>query len=407
MENKINTIEAIHILDSRGNPTIKVTVSSGNLSASFSVPSGASTGVHEAHELRDADGKGVDNAIGKINTLIKDALVGVSVLDQASIDKKMIALDGTLNKDYLGANSLIGVSIACLKLGAQALGIPIYQYLSRIIEVNQRAQTHLFVNIINGGKHAKNGLAFQEYHIVTLVDDIQEAVSMSLKIQDSLQNIIIRELGEDSIVLGDEGGFAPKVTDIRTPLVFLREAIIENDCEDKVRLALDVAASSFYKDGVYVVDGKSISKEELAKIYDELIQEFRLISIEDPFHEEDFESFAKLREKHKDLIVVGDDLTVTHKSLLEKAINSKSINGIIIKPNQIGTVSEMIDTITLAIQNNVKLIISHRSGETEDDFIADLAYATGAFGLKSGSPRKIERMVKYKRLIQVKKETNI
>ncbi|MEK7588800.1 MAG: phosphopyruvate hydratase [Patescibacteria group bacterium] len=405
MENKIDKIEAEEIFDSRGNPTLKVSVYSGDMSASFSVPSGASTGIHEAHELRDVDGKGVNHAIGKINTILSEALVGMSILDQKGIDQKMIELDGTTNKDSLGGNSLIGISIACVKLGAKILKIPLYQYLSRLTELSQNSKiTHLFINLINGGKHAKNNLAFQEYHIVTFTDDIKEAVDISLKIQNSLQNIILRELGEESIVLGDEGGFAPKVTDVRTPLLYLREAIIENDLEEKVRISLDVAASSFYKEGVYTINGKSLSKEDLMNLYNSLIQEFKLFSIEDPFNEEDFESFALLRNKHKELIVAGDDLTVTNKALLEKAIQQKSVNGMIIKPNQIGTISETLDTIVLAIQNDVKLIISHRSGETDDDFIADLVYAVGAFGLKSGSPRKSERMVKYQRLIQIKKE---
>lgn len=404
MQNKIDKIEVEEIKDSRGNPTILVQVFSGIYSGSFSVPSGASTGAHEAHELRDEDGKGVKNVIEKINTIIAPKLVGMDILDQRVIDGLMIEMDGTLNKSNLGGNAMIGISIACTKLAAQVSGLSVFQYLNQLFSVKQNSdKLHLFVNLINGGKHAHNNLAFQEYHIVTFTDDIQEAVDMSLKIQEELEKIIIEELGADSILLGDEGGFAPKLSDVRQPLLFLGKAIKECGFENKVRLALDVAASSFYENGVYKVNDKEISTEDLMYLYDSLIKEFDIFSIEDPFFEEDFESFSKLKEKYPDLIVVGDDLTVTNKSLLEKAIQYKSINAMIIKPNQIGTVSEMIDTINIAIANNIKLIISHRSGETEDNFIADLAYALKSFGLKSGSPRKIERMVKYERLIEISK----
>ncbi|MCX6747676.1 MAG: phosphopyruvate hydratase [Candidatus Nomurabacteria bacterium] len=402
MENKIEKIEAVEIVDSRGNPTLKVTVFSGDMSGSFSVPSGASTGIHEAHELRDVDGKGVKNAVEKVNTIIREALIGMSPLDQKGIDAKLLVLDGTTNKENLGGNSMIGVSIACLKLGAKVSGLETFEYIRKYYQDRENSKIlHLYLNLINGGKHAKNNLAFQEYHIVTSVESAKEAVEIGLKIQDSLEKIIIRELGEESVVLGDEGGFAPKIEDVRMPLVFLTEAIKENNLEDKVRLALDVAASSFYENGKYNIAGQIVSTEELFSIYESLINEFNLISTEDPFQEEDFESFRKLREKYPDLVVVGDDLTVTNKNLLGKAISSDSVGGMIIKPNQIGTVSEMMETIDLAISKNIKLIISHRSGETDDDFIADLAFALKTFGLKSGSPRKTERMVKYERLIKI------
>lgn len=404
MQNKIDKIEVKEIKDSRGNPTISVQVFSGIHSGTFSVPSGASTGLHEAHELRDEDGRGVKSVMEKLNNIITPKLLGMDVLDGKAIDKLMIDTDGTPNKSNLGGNAMIGVSIACAKLAAQVSGLEVFQYLNKLFPIKQDSESlHLFVNLINGGKHAKNNLAFQEYHIVTSTLDIQEAVDMSLKIQDALEKIIIEELGRDSVSLGDEGGFAPKLSDVREPLVLLSKAIKECGFENKVRFALDVAASSFYEDGMYKVNNKDISKAELMSLYDSLIQEFNIFSIEDPFFEEDFESFSLLKEKHPDLIVVGDDLTVTNKSLLEKAIQSKSISGMIIKPNQIGTVSEMIDTINIAISNNIKLIISHRSGETNDDFIADLAYALKSFGIKTGSPRKIERMVKYERLIKISK----
>ena len=398
----ITKIIAEEIKDSRGNPTLKVTVFVDNASGSFAVPSGASTGAHEAHELRDEDGKEVKNAIDKVNNIIAEALVGKDILNQKEIDRIMIDLDGTKNKDNLGGNAMIGVSIACVKVAAKVSGVEVFEYLRTLAEMKpSRKVPYLYMNLINGGKHAKNNLAFQEYHIVPDTEDVVEAVEIGIKIQNSLKDIILRELGEESLVLGDEGGYAPKISDIRKPLLYLSEAIKENNLNGKVRLALDVASSSFYKDDLYSVGGENITKENLMTIYNSLIAEFNLFSIEDPFEEEDFESFAKLKENKKDLFVVGDDLTVTNKVLLKKAIDENSINAMIIKPNQIGTLTETLETMKLARENDIELIISHRSGETDDDFIADLAYAFNCFGLKSGSPMKAERMVKYKRLIKI------
>ena len=409
--NKITKIFAEEIKDSRGNPTLKVTVWAGDSSASFSVPSGASTGAHEAHELRDEDenlptGKagGVKDAIFKVNNLIAGNLVGKDVLNQKEIDRIMIELDGTPNKDNLGGNSMIGVSIACAKLAAKVSGKEVFEYLRTLYEIKpSRKISYLYMNLINGGKHAKNDLAFQEYHIVPDTENVNEAVEIGIQIQNTLKEIIDRKLGKESLILGDEGGFAPKISDIRKPLEFLSEAIKQNKLENKVKLALDVASSSFYSDGKYIVDNKEISKEELMGIYKSLIKEFNLFSIEDPFEEEDFGSFKELKEKNKNLIVMGDDLIVTNKILLKQAIEKGSINAMIIKPNQIGTLSETLETMQLARENDIELIVSHRSGETNDDFIADLAFAFGCFGLKSGAPLKPERMVKYQRLIKISK----
>ncbi|PIP68731.1 phosphopyruvate hydratase [Candidatus Nomurabacteria bacterium CG22_combo_CG10-13_8_21_14_all_32_8] len=423
MKNKITKITAEEIKDSRGNPTIKVTVFAcpllegcDDVSGSFSVPSGASTGIHEAHELRDPepeqarygagdDGKGgMKKVIWNIENVIAPALIGQDVLNQKEIDQIMIELDGTPNKDNLSGNAIIGVSIACAKVAAKVYSLETFEYLRTLSEIRPSRKTpFLYMNLINGGKHAKNDLAFQEYHVVPDTENVSEAVEIGMKIQDSLKEIIFRGLGGDSLMLGDEGGFAPKISDIRKPLEYLSKAIKENNLEEKVRLALDVAASSFYSEGKYKVDGREITKEKLMDIYKSLIIEFNLLSIEDPFEEEDFESFRKLRENEKDFLVVGDDLTVTNTSLLEKAIEKGSINAMIIKPNQIGTLFETLETMKKARENDIELIVSHRSGETDDDFIADLAYAFGCFGLKSGSPLKAERKVKYDRLIKISK----
>lgn len=403
--NKIEKVFAEEIRDSRGNPTLKVTVTADGKSASFAVPSGASTGAHEAHELRDADGKGVQTAIEKVNNVIAPALVGQDVSNQKEIDRIMIELDGTPNKTNLGGNSMIGVSIAVAKTAAKVAEIETYEHLRTLAEIKpSRHIPHLYLNLINGGKHAKNDLAFQEYHVVTETENVEEAVDIGVKLQDSLERFFREDLGEDSLVLGDEGGYAPKMTTIKEPLEYLQKAIVENNFEGKVRLALDVASTSFYENGMYKVDGKDITKEELLATYISLVNEFKILSIEDPFEEEDFSSFTKLKESISDFIVVGDDLTVTNKVLVKEAIEKNSIGGMIIKPNQIGTLTETLETMALAREHGVELIISHRSGETDDDFIADLAYAFSCFGLKSGSPIKAERMVKYQRLIEIAKQ---
>ena len=412
----IGKIEAEEIKDSRGNPTIKVTVRTDKAQGSFSVPSGASTGAHEAHVLEAKE------AIKKVNEIIAPALIGNDILDQKEIDRIMIDLDGTPNKSKLGGNAIIGVSIACAKVVAKVSSREVYQYLQTLEDIKpSRKVPLLYINLINGGKHVSRSpstllgtsdksLAFQEYHIVPNTEDISEAIDIGIKIQNTLREIILAKLGEESLVLGDEGGFAPRISDIREPLILLNEAIEKNNLKGKVRLALDVAASSFYepaspagRNNFYKVDDKNISKEELMSIYNNLIKEFNLLSIEDPFEEEDFESFAILKINHPELLVVGDDLTVTNTERLKLAIEKKSINAMIIKPNQIGTLSETLGTMQLARENNIELIVSHRSGETDDDFIADLAYAFGCYGLKSGAPQKPERKVKYDRLIKISK----
>ena len=396
----IEKILVSEIQDSRGNPTLKVEVSAGGAQAAFSVPSGASTGIHEAHELRDADGHML-RAIQAVHDTITPSLLGVDICDQRGIDKIMLDLDGTATKTKLGANAMLGVSIAIAKTAAASKHIDVYEYLRELsIIKDSRTTPLLFINVINGGKHAHNGLAFQEYHVVPDVEGVTEAVEIGVLIQKELVSILSKR-NHEPIVYGDEGGIAPKLDTVREPLVLLTEVIQTLGLTHKVKIALDVAASSFYKDGVYTVDGVELSRLELLQLYDEILREFDIFSIEDPFMEEDFQGFQALRERFPGVRVVGDDLTVTNPKRLQKAIEEGSIDTILIKPNQIGTLSEMLDTMELAVKNNIKLIISHRSGETMDDFIADVAYAYGAFGLKAGSPIAKERRVKYDRLITI------
>ena len=409
MQNKIEKIIGEEIKDSRGNPTIKVTVFCGEKSGSFSVPSGASTGTHEAHELRDEDGKGVNKAISNVNNIIAPALVGKNVLNQNEIDKILIKLDGTKNKDNLGGNAMIGVSIACAKVAAKISNMETFEYLrtlrlgsgQALAKIKPSRQTpYLFMNLLEGGKHADNGLAFQEHLVVPMIDNSEEAVSMGVKIQNTLKEMLEGETGEYP-ALGHEGGFMPKVTDPRAPFLLLQEAVRKNDLGNSVRFSIDAAASSFFEDSSYKVDGKKIAKHNLTDMYVSLVEEFKLFSIEDPFEQEDFESFAELREKIPNTLVVGDDLTVSRETLLRKAMGKKSINAMIIKPNQAGTLTETLETMKLARGNGIELIVSNRGEETDDDFIADLAYAFGCFGLKACAPTKLERMVKYNRLIKI------
>jgi enolase len=364
------------------------------------VPSGASTGAYEALELRDPDGKGVKTAVEKINSVIAPALLGKNVSDQKNIDETMLALDATQNKSNLGGNSMIGVSIACAKAAARAGGLEVFEYLRTLSHIEPSRETpYLYMNLLNGGKHASNNLAFQEYMIAPETGNVAEALEIGILIQNTLKENIIKKLGQESAVFGDEGGFAPKISDVREPLYLLHEAIKQNGLEGKVRVALDVAATSFYSEGSYQVGGQSMSAGELLEVYQSIEKEFNPLSIEDPFMETDFESFSKLTEYG--VLVVGDDLTVTNAKLLRQAIEKKSIHGMIVKPNQIGTLSETLETMKLARQNGIELIVSHRSGETDDDFIADLAYAFGCFGLKAGAPSKPERMAKYSRLLKI------
>ncbi|MDP3764097.1 MAG: phosphopyruvate hydratase [bacterium] len=404
----LTKIEAREVLDSRGNPTLEVTALAENISASFSVPSGASTGSHEALEKRDGDknrfrGLGVLGAVENINKIISPALSGIDPSEQKQVDSALLKLDGTSNKSRLGGNATIGVSIACAKLAAQLKNIEVFEHLKTLANIkNSHKIPYLYMNLVNGGKHAQSKIAFQEYHVVPMVDDIETALDIGTKIQYALKKKLAEGFGVSSANYGDEDGFVPTFSDVKKPLEILLQIIEENKLLDKVKLALDVAASSFYEKGKYNFNEKNHTSDELLDFYQTLTNSFPMLSIEDPFYEEDFGRFAELLAQKK-VKVVGDDLTVTNPARLKEAINQKSINAIIIKPNQIGTLTETLETMKLARENNVECIVSHRSGETTDDFIADLAYAFGTFGIKTGAPHGGERVSKYNRLLKITK----
>lgn len=408
MSNKITQVKAREILDSRGNPTLEVTAISENISASFSVPSGASTGSHEALEKRDSNknrfrGLGVLGAVENVEKIISPAMAGIDPNEQKQVDSTLLKLDGTANKSRLGGNATIGVSIACAKLAAKLKNIEVFEHLKTLADIKSSRQVPLlYMNLVNGGKHAQSKLAFQEYHVVPIVDDIETALELGTKIQYALKKKLAEGFGVSSANYGDEGGFVPSFSGVTKPLELLLQIIEENKLLDKVKLALDVAASSFYNKSQYNFNEKNYTSDELLDFYQTLTNSFPIISIEDPFYEEDFGRFAQLLAQNKTR-VVGDDLTVTNSARLKEAINQKSINAIIIKPNQIGTLTETLETMKLATENNVECIVSHRSGETTDDFIADLAYAFGTFGIKTGAPHGGERVSKYNRLLEITK----
>ena len=404
---KIKNIYAREILDSRGNPTIEVEVTlESGIKGIASVPSGASTGKNEALELRDNDynryhGKGVLKAVNNVNNIIKPLLIGMDSLNQELVDKIMIEKDGTDNKSVLGANAILGVSLANLKAAAKYEGLELFEYLG-----NDYSMPRCMMNILNGGVHASNGLAFQEFMIVPSRMEYKENLRMGSEIFNTLKNI----LKEKKLLcgVGDEGGFAPSIDNTKEALELINEAILKSGyvLGSDVFIALDVAASEFYdeKEDIYLLEGKKYTKEMLADYYNELVSRYHIISIEDGMAEEDYDGWKLLTNKLSNIQLVGDDLFVTNKKLLQKGIDMHIANAILIKLNQIGTVTETLDTIKLARENNYKTIISHRSGETEDNYIADFAVGLNLGQIKTGSMSRSERLSKYNRLLRIEEK---
>jgi len=406
----IKDIHAREILDSRGNPTIEVEmILANNISAVASVPSGASTGSKEALELRDNDlnrylGKGVLKAVENVNTTIRNALIGQK-LDQVNVDKILLKLDGTPNKSYLGANAMLAVSLCCLKCLAKLQNKELYEYVT----YGKVSLPIPMINIINGGAHADNNLDIQEFMIVPIVKGESNRVRAASEIFHTLKKIL-KEKGLSTGV-GDEGGFAPNLSKTTDALDLIMDAI--NDANYRpgkdILIALDCAASELYdknKD-VYKIDGTYLNSNDLIKYYIELVRNYPIVSIEDPFYEEDLESLAVLTKLIGDkVMLVGDDYFCTNTSLLEEGVKYNAGNAILLKANQIGTVSEMTKTIITAKKNNYKTIISHRSGETEDTFIADLAVGFGIPFIKTGSVCRGERIAKYNRLMKIEDNLN-
>ena len=404
----IKNIYAREILDSRGNPTVECEVTLDNgLKAMASVPSGASTGSREALELRDNDskryhGKGVLNAVNNVNTIIKNELVGKEC-NQTKIDAALIHLDGTEYKTKLGANAMLAVSLACLKAGAMASNKELYAYVS-----NGKVSMPIpMMNIVNGGKHADSGLDIQEFMIVPAVHSFKERLRVGSEVFHTLKSMLTKL--NLSTAVGDEGGFAPKLNSNEEAVSLIVDAIKTSGYVPgkDVFIAIDCAATSMYDEStkMYHLDGKLVNADNLMKYYIYLINKYPIISIEDPFMEDDFKSFEVFtRIINNKIMLVGDDYFVTNIKYLQKGITNHAGNAVLLKANQIGTVTEMIDTIILARKNNYKLVISHRSGETEDTFISDLAVGLCIPYIKSGSLSRGERIAKYNRLLRIEEQ---
>jgi len=404
---KIKDIHAREILDSRGNPTVEVDVTLENgIIGRAIVPSGASTGEREVLELRDGGsrylGKGVQKAVNNVNTILKKLVVGMDVFEQKELDYAMIKLDGTVTKSNLGANAILGVSMAALKAAALAKGLELYEYVG-----NSKELPIPMMNIINGGTHGDNDVDFQEFMIIPKATSIKEMIRIGAEIFHYLKKVL--KADGYSTNVGDEGGFAPNLKSNKEALDYIMKAIKEAGYipGEDVNIALDPAASEFYKNGKYELTGenKSLTTDEFITYYEELVKEYPIISIEDGLAESDWDGFVKMTQRLGDRIqIVGDDIFVTNKEYLQKGIDMGAGNAILLKVNQIGTITETLETIELAKANGYKTVISHRSGETEDTTIADLAVGWNTGQIKTGSLSRSDRVAKYNQLIRIEEK---
>lgn len=405
----IAAVKAREILDSRGNPTIEVDILCADGSfGRAAVPSGASTGEHEAIELRDNDrkrylGKGVENAVRNVNKVIAPKLTGLDASSQSLIDGIMIDLDGTPNKSKLGANAVLGVSLAAARAASNSLGIPLYRYLGGITADTLPVP---LMNIVNGGAHADNNLDFQEFMIVPLgFTSFREAIRAGVEVFHNLKAILKKKGYSTSV--GDEGGFAPNLKSNEEAVECISEAIVKAGYKTGtgVSLAIDVASSEFFENGKYTVEGRKLGKDKLVQLYSEWIKHYPIISIEDPLAENDWEGWRMItRELGNKVQLVGDDIFVTNTKILERGIKEKVANSILVKVNQIGSLTETLDAIRMAEKAGYTYIISHRSGETEDSTIADIAVATNSGQIKTGSASRSDRIAKYNQLLRIEEE---
>ncbi|ALV40497.1 MULTISPECIES: phosphopyruvate hydratase [Micrococcaceae] len=405
----IDAIHAREILDSRGNPTVEVEVllSDGQIGRA-AVPSGASTGEHEAVELRDGDkgrylGKGVQKAVDAVIDQIAPALTGFDATDQRSIDQAMIDLDGTPNKAKLGANAILGVSLAVANAAAASADLPLYKYLGG---PNAHVLPVPLMNILNGGSHADSDVDIQEFMIVPIgAETFSEGLRWGVEVYHNLKSVL--QAKGLSTGLGDEGGFAPNLPSNRAALDLIQEAITNAGYTPgkDIALALDVASSEFFKDGAYQFEGKALSATEMSAYYAELVADYPLVSIEDPLDENDWDGWKTLTDSIGDKVqLVGDDLFVTNPAILQRGIDTKTANSLLVKVNQIGSLTETLDAVSLAQRAGYTTITSHRSGETEDTTIADISVATNAGQIKTGAPARSERVAKYNQLLRIEEE---
>ena len=406
---KILGITAREILDSRGIPTIETSVKTNSGISVSSVPSGRSKGMYEAWELRDGgeryNGNGVLKAIKNVNTLISKKLVGKN---PEMADEILLALDDTPNKIKLGANAILSVSMACCRAAALENKVPLYSHIASLFSTKKMTLPVPAFNVINGGKHAGNKLDIQEYMIMpTGAKTFSEAMQIGAEVYAELKALLQKDYGKSAVNIGDEGGFAPPLDCYEAPLDLIMDALQNTGYDKKVKLAIDAAATSFYRNGKYYLEGTELDSEELIDKYTEMTQAYPIVSIEDPFQENDFDCFAKLNKKLKKIQIVGDDLLCTNPLRLQKAIILDSCNCLLLKMNQIGTVTEALDSACIAMKQGWTVRVSHRSGETNDDFIADLAVGLGCGQIKAGAPCRGERLAKYNRILKIEEETKL
>jgi len=409
---KITDVKARQVLDSRGNPTVEVDVwTQDGSKGRGTVPSGASTGIHEALELRDGDvkrfhGKGVLKAVSNVNDRIRSRVIGKDARAQREIDGLMIALDGTPNKKRLGANAILGVSMAVAKVAASSLGKPAYRYLRDLPSYKLPVP---MMNVINGGKHAGNKLAVQEFQIEPVgASSCSEAIRIGDEIYQSLREVLRSKYGPGAINVGDEGGYAPPLELTSDALDAILRAISDAGYDEStVHIGIDAASSSFYnkKDSTYQLDGKKLGSGELEDYYEDLVRKYPIRTLEDPFDEDDFDHFVQITRKLGDRIkIIGDDLYVTNPERIKRGIQKKATNAILIKLNQIGTVTETLDAIKMSKEAGLDVVVSHRSGETEDTFISHLATSQESLFIKTGAPTRGERTAKYNELLRIEEE---
>lgn len=393
----ITAVSAHIVKDSRGTDTISVIVTAGAYSGTFSVPGGASTGVHEVRVLPASE------VITILEKLVAPVLVGMSVTDQAGIDAQLHAIDGTEQFSKIGGNLALGISIAACKAAAAVKGMETWHYVAELFHYKEQSPTpRLFVNLINGGKHARYGSVIQEHQIIPDTDDVHAAFAAAKAVQRTLKEVLIEAYGTQAVAIGDEGGYVIPSTTVEVPFTHLVTAIKRSQTSVPMLLGADIAASSFAHSDRYTLGDAQYTASELLDVYNHLHEMFPLLQmVEDPYEEHAMSDFAMYKEAHPGVLTIGDDVTTTSKTQLQKAIDIDAINAVIIKPNQIGTLSDTLETMSLAYENKIWCIVSHRSGETMDDFIADLAYGTKCFGMKAGAPDRPERAIKYNRLLRI------
>ena len=412
---EIKTIKGREILDSRGNPTVEVEVRTEGGFGRAAVPSGASTGSKEAWERRDGDksrynGKGVLNAVEAVNTVLKPEILGMDALAQEEIDERLIALDGTENKSKLGANAILGISMAVCKAAADSLNKPLYEYICEDV-AGQELRYELpipMMNVINGGEHAGNELSIQEFLLLPSGSDrFSDNLRAGVETYHALKGVLAKKYGKIATNVGDEGGYAPPMKTTEQSLDAILEAIAEAGYSEKeIRLGMDAAASSFFDSGnrKYMIDGTAKDGSEMIDYYQALVAKYPIELLEDPFEEESFDLFAEITAKMPQKIIVGDDLFVTNIKRLQEGINKGAANAVLLKLNQIGSISETLATVRLANENGYKKVVSHRSGETEDTIIADFTVAINAEIIKTGAPARSERTSKYNQLLRIEEE---